>query len=61
MKAPAVNYRIETLDQGRTWQVVAKATGNVVWTGKTFRNARTAHAALERRIPWHSAARMGNS
>jgi hypothetical protein len=60
MKTTAKRYTIITPDKGKTWTVVAKATGLVVWTGKTFRNARTMHAALELRIPYRVAARMGN-
>jgi hypothetical protein len=61
MKVAAKQYRIETPDQGRTWRVVEKATGSVVWTGKTFRGARTAHAQRELGMDYRSARRMGNA
>ncbi len=61
MKAVAKRFRIETLDQGRTWRVVEKATGAVVWNGKTFKAARTAHAQRELGISYRAAARMGNA
>lgn len=60
MKAPAKRFRIETPDRGKTWKVVEKATEQVVWTGKTFRAARTAHAQRELGISYRDAARMGN-
>lgn len=60
MKATSKLFKIETLDQGKTWRVVERATGSVVWTGKTFPGARTAHAERELGISHRAAARMGN-
>lgn len=61
MKAVSRLFKIVTPDKGATWHVVDKATGKVVWTGKTFRNARTAHAAREYGYDWRTAQRMGNA
>lgn len=61
MKVQAKLYRIVTPDRGRTWTVVYSVTGDVVWTGRTFRGARTAHARLELGIDYRTARRMGNA
>lgn len=61
MKTVARRFKIETLDQGKTWRVVERSSGNVVWAGKTFRNARTAHVVHELGYDWRTAARMGNA
>lgn len=42
------------------WTVVEKAGGKVVWRGKTFKAARTAHAMRELKIPYARARRMAN-
>lgn len=60
MKAHAGTHTITTTDRGASWAVTEKATGKVVWTGKTFKGARTAHARLTLGIPYRTAQRMGN-
>lgn len=58
MKVQSREYRI--VRAGTTWTVEAIASGRVVWRGKTFKGARTAHAQRELRIAYRVARRLGN-
>jgi len=61
MKAQSVLYIIRGVGTPpRSWEVVRKADGAVVWSGVTFKAARTAHAQRELGIPYAAARRMGN-
>ena len=59
MKTAAVRFKI--VGRPGEWTVVEKATEKIVWTGKTYRNARTAHAMHERGVSWAKAQRAGNA
>jgi len=58
MKAPSTRYFIKHYDFG--WIVAERATGKIVWRGKTFKGARTAHAQRELGVSYAVARRMGN-
>ena len=66
MKAPTAKFKIIGIERKPNgsyarWSVVERSTGRIVWTGKTFHNARTAHAAAELGVSYQVARRMGNA
>lgn len=64
MKTPARGYRIIPTAPGRrdtAWTVVRDADGAVVWRGKTYAGARTAHARIALHVSHDTARRMGNA
>jgi hypothetical protein len=69
MKAPAAGYRIvRSLRPAKgQWEIQDRQNGDkVVWQGKTFRNARSAHYRLAvarltgKPVSWEQARRAGN-
>ena len=64
MKIASVRFRI-VFETGThfsppSWTIVEKATGKIVWRGKTFKGARTAHVMREHpEIGYRAAHRMG--
>lgn len=60
MKAHAATHKIVTTDRGASWDVIEKSSGQVVWHGKTFKGARSAHARLTLKIDARTARRLGN-
>lgn len=67
MKAPSAGYRIVRRPEGG-WIVVDDVTlGAIVWSGQTFRGARTAHYRLSvaritgKPVPYAQARRAGNA
>lgn len=59
MKATTARFKIERV-VGVGWSVIRRSDSAVVWTGKTFKGARTAHAQRELGIPYAMARRMAN-
>jgi hypothetical protein len=56
---PGGTFRIVSPDRGKTW-TVTDAQGSAVWTGTSFREARSQHTARVLRIDIKTARRMGN-
>lgn len=62
MKTTSLMYKIVGVGKPPTsWTVIRREDEKVVWSGKTFMGARTAHVMLERGYDYRTARRMGNA
>ncbi len=58
---PGGTFIIRTTDQGKTWVVVQMPFETAVWSGSSYREARSQHAAHVLGIDIKVARKMGNA